>query len=405
MIRAFILLLLLSGLGWGLMGEQGRGRFRRVDETFVDFLLANARGRFKPNPENLGEVVFVRLREEDKKEYSAWPPRPIDYLMVAKGLAAHEPSVLVIADPLNWPEPKPDSVVELAQTLLPIPSVVLAAEAAPEGKADEASLAFARDHLPRLDRLQGQVQMLPELTNLEHLPEPALVPEKDIGVISHPKLSFAMRTDGHAVPSLALAALSCATRTPYSSQRLLAGPGAGAHLGSAWFVPLENDGSLKTEALSVPSVNGLELMTANLIDTDAVVTKTLGKGKTVVLGMDNDGPAATPARLQAQAIAGCLTLPRLHELGSMGQKILWIVTGLAGFILVLMPKQKATLRTLGLLFALLLGSYGAFQIGLIWFPPTIPAALIVGAGVFVRLFGYDPNSVKKRKPSKFYSLR
>ena len=173
MIRAFILLLLLSGLGWGLMGEQGRGRFRRVDETFVDFLLANARGRFKPNPENLGEVVFVRLREEDKKEYSAWPPRPIDYLMVAKGLAAHEPAVLVIADPLNWPEPKPDSVAELAQTLLPVPSVVLAAEAAPEGKADEASLAFARDHLPRLDRLQGQVQMLPELTNLEHLPEPA----------------------------------------------------------------------------------------------------------------------------------------------------------------------------------------------------------------------------------------
>ncbi|MDB6140341.1 MAG: hypothetical protein JWO94_3413 [Verrucomicrobiaceae bacterium] len=405
MIRALVLLLLLSGLGWGLFGEQGRGRFRKVDETFLDFLLANARGHFTPDPAKLGEVVFVRLREEDKKEYSAWPPRPIDYLMVAKGLAAHDPSVLVIADPLNWPEPKPDSIAELAQTLLPIPSVVLAADATGKDKADEATLAFAHEHLPPLERLQGQTQLLPELPLLARVPEPALVPQKDIGVITHPQLSMALRDQNRALPSLVLAALSRATRTPYASQRLHTGPGAGAHLGTEYFVPLENDGSLKPVALSVPSVNGLDLTTSSILDADPEVTKTLGKGRTIVMGMDNDQPAATPARLQAQAIAAALTLPRLHELGSMGQMILWVGAGLFGFSLVLLPKQKATLRTAALLFVLLLGSYIVFQIGLIWFPPTIPAALILAAGVFARLFGYDPNSIKRRKPSKFYSLR
>jgi len=404
MIRALVLLLLLSGLGWGLMREQGRGRFREVDETFVDFMLANARGQFKPDPAKLGEVVFVRLREEDKKEYSAWPPRPIDYVMVAKGLAPYEPAVLVIADPLNWPEPKPDSIPNLAQTLLPIPSVVLAAEAG-EGKADQASLAFAREHMPVLENLDGREQLLPELPLLVRLPEAALVPQKDIGLITHSQLSMALRDQTHAVPSLVLAALSRITRTPYSSQRLRTGPGAGAHLGADMFVPLEKDGSLKLAAPAVPGVSGLDLMTTALVDADPAVAKTLGKGKTIVVGMDNDGSTATPARIQAQAIAGTLTLPRLRELGPTGQMIVLILAGLAGLSLLLLPKQKATLRTLALLFMVVLVSYVAFLAGLVWSPPTVPVGMIVAAGVFARLFGVDPNSVKKRKPSKFYSLR
>ncbi|MDB6119195.1 MAG: hypothetical protein JWO08_2976 [Verrucomicrobiaceae bacterium] len=405
MIRAFVLLLLLSGLGWGLFGEQAKGRFRKVDETFVDFLLANARGQFKPDPAKLGEVVFVRLREEDKKEYSSWPPRPIDYLMVTKGLAAYEPSVLVVADPLSWPEPKLDSIPELAQTLLPIPSVVLAAEATEKDKADEMTIAFARDHLPSIERLGGESQQLTELPLLARVPEPALVPERDIGIITKPHLSLALRHEKHAVPSLVLAAISRATRTPYSSQRLHTGPGAGMHLGSDRFIPLETDGTFKLAAVPVPAVNGLELMTNSIIDADPAVTKTLGKGKTIVMGIDNDSKTATSARTQAQAIAGLLTLPQLHEVGRTGQTIIWIIAGLAGMSLLLLPKQKATFRTLALLFIVVLCSYVAFLADLVWFPLTIPASLILGAGAFTRLFGYDPNSVKRRKAGKFYSLR
>ena len=68
MLRGFALLALLSGLAWWLNGEREHGRFREVDEVFLDFMLANARPQLKPDPAKLGEVVFVRLREEDKKE-------------------------------------------------------------------------------------------------------------------------------------------------------------------------------------------------------------------------------------------------------------------------------------------------------------------------------------------------
>ena len=47
MIRALILLLLLGSLGWWLDREHHAGRFQRVDELFLDFLVANARDRFE----------------------------------------------------------------------------------------------------------------------------------------------------------------------------------------------------------------------------------------------------------------------------------------------------------------------------------------------------------------------
>lgn len=387
MLRAFILLVLLSGLAWWLNGEQERGRFRQVDEYFLDFLLANTRDQLKPDAAKLGDVVFVRLREEDKKEYAGWPPLPIDYLMITKGLSAFEPAVLVIADPLRWPDPKPDSLPELAQALLPIPGVVLGVESSSEGAGDAVTLAFIKDHLPVLERLQGQTQMLPGLHQLARLPEPVLLPQRDIGVVTGPPWSMALRYEDHAVPSLVLAALSRATRTPFAHQRLQVGPGAGAHLGAALFVPLQNDGSLFPSNLAAPSVNGLDLMTANIIDPEADVAKILGKGKTIVVGIDNDGPAATPARLQAQAIAGALSLPRVRVLTLVEQIAAWAVAALLSLMLVRLPKHKAVWRTLLLLFAALAASYLAFQVAMVWCPPAIPAALIAAAGLFVRLFG------------------
>ena len=42
MIRALILVLLLGSLGCWLDREHQAGRFQRVDELFLDFLVANA---------------------------------------------------------------------------------------------------------------------------------------------------------------------------------------------------------------------------------------------------------------------------------------------------------------------------------------------------------------------------
>ena len=325
--------------------------------------------------------------------------------MIVKGLSSFDPAVVVIADPLSWPEPKPDTIPSLAQALLPIPSVVLGVQGDEKAVADDASLAFDSDYLPSVEKIDGTKDAIAPLPALTGRPESALLPQKELGVVTGANLRFAYRQKDRVVPSLLLAALTRSTRTPYSNQALRTGPGAGAHLGGDWFVPLEKDGTYKAAPLPVPSVNALELMTSNMVDPDPATTKTLGKGRIIVLGIDNDGEAPTLARSHVQALAGALVLPRVREISFTWQVVVWVIAGLAGLSLLLLPKKKAVLRTLGLLFVILLASYIAFQVGLVWCPPTVAVGLLVFAGLYVRIFGFDPNKPKNRKSGKFYVLR
>lgn len=388
MLRAVILLSLLSGLAWWLHGEQQRGRFREIDDTFLDILLASTRDDLKPDPAKLSEVVFLRMREEDKKEYAGWPPQPIDYQMIVKALNASEPAALVIAEPLSWPVPKPDFIEPLAQTLLPLP-VIQAAGAAVEGTKDAAAVTFANDHLPAVT-VRGPASALPEITTFDRPPEPALLNQSDLGCFVAAKPATAFRLGARVLPSLEWMAIANATHTPLLFQRLTLGPGAGLHVGDELFVPLNPDGTLPASTVAVPTINALDLMTAALTDDDAVLAQTLGKGKTLVLGIDNDSSTPTPARRTAQAIASALALPRVHALPAVQQFVAWGVSALLGLSLLFLPKTKGLTRSLLLLFLAVTASYLAFQGFKIWCPPAIPAALILASGLFVRLFGRPP---------------
>ena len=122
MIRALILVILLGSLGWWLDREHQAGRFQRVDELFLDFLVANTRDRFsmaKPQALAAAPVVLVKMRTADKAEYAGWPPRPLDWQMILKALQPYEPAVVVIPETLFWGHPSPEFVTEAAQALLP----------------------------------------------------------------------------------------------------------------------------------------------------------------------------------------------------------------------------------------------------------------------------------------------
>lgn len=390
LLRALFLLPLLTGLAWWLHGEQQRGRFREVDDHFLEFLLANTRDELKPDPAKLGEVVFLRLRAEDKAEYDAWPPQPIDYQMIIKGLAAYDPAVLIIAEPLHWPAPKPGFIEALAQTLLPFPSVVLGAGVTTEGQRDASAVAFATDHLPEIS-VRGPAQVLPELTSFPRPPEAAFLRQSDLGCVLPGKASMAYRIGTRYLPSLEWMAIANATHTPLRLQRLTVGPGAGLHVGDELFMPLEPDGSLPKSAVEVPTLNALDLMIANLTDEDAELAKTLGKGKTLVLGIDQEGAEPSLARRAAQAVATALALPRVQVLSLVQQIMAWGVAGLLGLSLLALPKRKGLTRALLYLFLALTASYLTFQSLKVWCPPAIPAALILASGIFVRLFGRTPS--------------
>ncbi len=391
------LLLLLSCLGpaaWHLDGEQRAGRFQHVDDLFLDFLVANARERLsQPVGIEGGEsVAFVALREEQKGEYAAWPPQPLDWQTLFKALQPYEPRVLVIATPLNWGQPSPEFIPAVAEALLPFPQVVQGIEIQPAETPPEIPpfMAELADVLPRFQRVDGPLSAAPAFSALISAPDPALRPLGDMGLLSTRQstkgwsLPYALQAESSLVPSLLAQTFARLTSSPYALHRLRLGPGAGAYLADGTFVPLQNDGCLAVDSgTSVPVINALDLMTGTLADALSPEDKAaLGKGKVIVIGPDHEeniNPRL--AYLHAQALAQILSLPKLQKLTQIQQWIAWGIAALAAAWLVLRVRRGRAFWTgIGLIFCALVISFMAFQASLLWCPPTIPASLIaIGA--------------------------
>jgi hypothetical protein len=396
MIRALILILLLGSFGCWLDREHQAGRFQRVDELFLDFLVANARDRFIAADDQAvssSPVVLVKMRLADKAEYAGWPPRPLDWQMVLKGLQAYNPAVVVIPETLFWGRPSPEFVNEAAQALVPFPSTVLGVEAQLAANREApAFLGGLENSLPQFQKVQGDIGSVPPLGALIAAPDDLLRRQGEIGLTvpkDASKLPYAVQESGHLLPTVLAQALARFTQTPYATQRLLLGPGAGAYLSNGAFVPLSAAGEFIIDTKRpVHEVDALHLMTSELADALSPQDKAnLSGDKVIVIGTDDDAQSGL-ARLHAQALAQVLALPRLRLLPHWAQWLLWGAAGLAGFWLVFfVPCTKSILRGMLCIFAALVTCFLAFQSSLIWCPPTIPAALIAVSTVFARIAG------------------
>lgn len=399
MIRALILILLLGSLGCWLDREHQAGRFQRVDELFLDFLVANARDRFVAADDHAvsaSPVVLVKMRVADKSEYAGWPPRPLDWQMVLKGLQAYNPAVVVIPETLFWGRPSPEFVNEAAQALVPFPSTVLGVEAQLAASREApAFLGGLESSLPPFQKVQGDIGSVPPLGALIAAPDDLLRRQAEIGIAvpfdakNTRKLAYVMQESGHLLPTVLAQTLARFTQTPYATQRLLLGLGAGAYLSNGAFVPLSAAGEFIINTKQpVHEVDALHLMTSELADALSPQDKAnLSGDKVIVIGTDDDAQSGL-ARLHAQALAQVLALPRLRLLPAWAQWIIWSAAGLTGLWLVLfVPRSKAILRGTLCIFAALVVCFLAFQSSLIWCPPTIPAALIAVSTVFARIAG------------------
>lgn len=397
MIRALLLLILLASLGWWLDREHHAGRFQNVDEQFLDFLVANSRERFeKAGAAAAQPVVLVKMRVADQKEYTGWPPRPLDWQMVLKGLHAFDPSVIVIPEPLNWGKPPPEFTREAAEALLPFPSIVMGIEAQLAPNADTPAFLGGLDEvLPLFEKVGGELKNVPALGALVVAPDDMLRRQAEIGVAITQKdkdrtlLPYALQEGGHLRPTVLAQTLARASATPYLTHRLLLGPGAGAYLANGSFVPLLPGGEMVIDAgQSIPEVDALNLMTSELAGAITEADKqNLGRGKVIVIGTDDDSTGGI-ARQHAQALARVLVMPRIQILPAYAQWIVWALAAGAGFWLVFrVPKQKALGRGLGLIFASFVICFLAFQSALFWCPPTLPAALLAASTLFARIAG------------------
>lgn len=405
MIRVFISLLILAGLVGFLDQEQRAGRFRQVDEGFRDFLIANVRDRFVPDPAaEPSQVVLVEMKEAEASEFDAWPPSPLDWRMVLEAVAQWEPDVLVIAEPLNWGQPAPPFVAAVGEVMQRFPSLVLAVEAEYASESSPAFLGGLGSRFPRFTSVVGQPGAMNRwLRALVLPPDETLRPQAELGLLIAPtavdgggQIPYTVQLDqGQAqnqwLPTLVAQAVSRLARSPYALQRLRLGPGAGVHLEGGRFVPLTTDGQFEwsvPKTSRVIRINALDLLAGSLAEVVPEPTLALAKeAKVVLLGVQRgDGKELLH---QADALAAILTLPSLHQLSPIGQWSVWGVAGLLALILA-QRKPKALGRALILVFAGFVISYLVFQSQLIWFPPTIPAALLFVGGLLGKVIGRKP---------------
>lgn len=398
MIRALTLVVLLASLGWWLDREHQAGRFQRVDELFLDFLVANARDRFVTSSDQKladSPVVLVKMRVADKAEYVGWPPRPLDWQMILKSLQAYEPAVVVVPETLFWGSPSPEFVNQAAQALLPIPSVVLGVEGELASSRDKpAFLGGLEDSLPVFQKVQGGTGSVPALGALVAAPDTLMRQQAELGITvthetkkDHVTLPYAVQEGGRLRTTVLAQALARFTRTPYATHRLTLETGSGAYLAGGVFVNLTREGEWVCMDRHVPEVDALNLMTSDLAEALSAKDKAaLTGGKLIVIGTDDDKTGGL-ARLHAVALAEILAMPRLRILPDWGQWIVWGLAGLLGVRLTFVPRSKALPLGAMCIFAALVVCFLAFQSSLIWCPPTIPAALLAVSTLFARITG------------------
>lgn len=411
LLRISVLLISLAATGWFLHGEQRAGHFQHVDDFFLDILVANARESFtQPGAQAPSQVALVRMREEEAGEYASWPPPPVDWQTILKSLQAYEPSVLVIATPLTWGGTAPDFIPAVAEALLPFPSVVLGVECELAEPARQAPpfMGDLGEVLPRFQRVDGDLRAVPRLAALITAPDRTFRNQAELGLLSARAakdawaLPYAIREGDTLVPTILAQALSRHSRSPYSLQRLRLGPGAGAYLQQGLFVPLEPSGEMIVAAgTAIPTVNALHLMTGTLAEgVDSDDKAALGKGKMLIVGFDHETPGGRPrlARLYAQALTQALAQPRLRVLSPAEQWLAWALAALGALWITLMVRRgRALIAGALLVFLALMTSFMLFQSCWLWFPPTMPAALLVVGALVTFIFGRT--SAGKETPS------
>ncbi len=391
MLRALVLLLVLGGLSWWLWGEQSRGRFRQVDAAFLEVLLANTRDRFVPDAAKADQVVFVPLQQSDASEFAAWPPQPVDYQMVLKGALHFKPSVIVLVDPMHWPEPKPPMVASLAEVMLPLPAVVVTACASSgSDSADEAAAALLAGRLGRLVLQRGDSASLPVFASAFTVPELPLLRATDPALLPTPPqqdgaVPVLCVRGGNIHPSPGLLGALRALQIPLSSVSVALGGGAGVLSDGGFYLPVEENGTILP---SVPLVtqNALDLMTVTMVDDAAEdISRSMGTNRVLVIGMD--GPEHGAARQQAEALAHALALPRVQMLTGLVYYVPWLVAVLLGLSLLSLPRDKGLSRSLIYLLFGIVACYLLFVLRTLWFSPVVPACLLIASGLFVRWFG------------------
>ena len=377
------------------MSAEYQARVSEFEQGFLDFLVANSQESFQKSvPEESAEVVLIDFREEDRAEFSAWPPAPLDYIMLLKKLAPSEPEVVAFVEPLRWDAADTQFIQQLRQALLPVPSVILgfdvsseATEMSPEQKE------FAAGEIPSFNAARlNPSGATTVFKSISRLPDKALRIGTELGIArvlpaagkdEAGLLPFVAYDGSHLVPSVAAQAVSRFRYMPSTALHLRFGIGGRLGLSDSHIVPLDKGGAMKLqEKPAVPRLDALTLFTPSLEENAPdTASAVLGKKKVLVIG---SGPVAQD---QAQAIAQALAVPHLHRAPPEGD---WAFAGMMVLLSLWQCRHHGRFKVL--LSGILLAAIGViicmltFQSSLWWWSPASATVVLATSTLFCFLW-------------------
>lgn len=393
-IRCSLLILILAGILAWYHFEQSRGTLHQAEQSFLDFLVAAGRDSFSRNITTDGkDVLVVEFRKEDQAEYSTWPPAPLDYIVALKRLAPLDPEVVMFATPMNWNADQAQFLTQLRQRWLNVPSVILPYDlrASAHGESQEELDFFLHD-IPVLPGWEGNQAPALHFAGVENLPNKVLWPAAQLGFLKTGAPASSneaplVATDGKRLaPSLAAQAITAFRKAPYAELRLRFGNGARLSLGDHYIVPLDKTGavSLKPQ-VSLTTINALDLMTPDLgTERDQPLKDALAshKHKCVVFTLSSV-PEST---LQAKALALALAMPEVRQASPAVTWSLAVIACLLGCWQLRYHRFGAVLFGAATSLAGLVSSLIVFSSALIWWPPILPATVLIVSTVFCFLW-------------------
>lgn len=390
--RITLLAVFLAATGFAFFECQKRGYVAVAEEWFLDFLVANSRNSFEEKlPETSSDVVLVEFQEAMKDEFAAWPPPPLDWLMVLKRIAAHDPEVVAIVEPLRWQNMDPQVVSQVQKSLLQFPTVVMGFKLAndSQGMAQEEG-DFASNEMPALTRIDQEEHAI-RFTRITEIPDRILRLAGQTGFTSIDGVElpanvipFAASDGRKVVPSFAAQCVTLFKKKPFSALRMRFGIGASLSLGGDMVVPLRGAGVMSLQQKpTVPSVDALELMVPDVGDDIArEVTQSLGKNKVIVLALI-DAQGGGIGKAEAQAIAQALAMPGIKR---VDKKADWTFAGIALLLCLIFQTRFERSRVfvfgIGMVVVGTASSLVAFHSSLLWWSPLLATALIIASTFF-----------------------
>jgi hypothetical protein len=391
----FLTLLLLVGLF--LFRESHQPPLSGVDEWFTDLLARHGQSPGKRSGLTLVEIDDPALLSHP------WPWSPLDFALFFQAANNLNAGTAAAAEVLHW-ESTPDrgeSQPKLAQYrtllrehLLRTPKCLLGAHL---GFPTDPQIIPPLQEVPRLDRVRGDIRLIPEFTTIESQADSDLQLAIPCGFLNlpespgpHRKIPLLLRYRGQVVPSFALQAILLSEKlTPDDVSVEM---GTKIRLGGLLEIPIDARGEMRVHFGAPKDRCGFEDLLLSSAQRDARSQTTVAAekliGKVLLLARTDTaartlkmgaGQTGAPGELLA---AGIATIQSRLFLKTPPPALDFLLIGLAMLGAWVSPRCEpirvtlAALLALGLYVGLAAAAFSAQQ----W---ALPVSLPTGLAVFV----------------------